>query len=110
MGYKGIEDAHDCFSAYPYTSATGKERFGADFETNEWYNCFVLESSRENETMDCHPDVMAIYKKRSLMVGNDDGVGKAKNVIGERLSEQSRFIVCGLAFDYCVIDSAINVR
>ena len=45
-----------------------------------------------------------------MMVGNDDGVGKAKNVIGERLSEQSRFIVCGLAFDYCVIDSAINVR
>lgn len=59
--------------------------------------------------MDCHPDVMAIYKKRSLMVGNDH-VGFTQNVIGERVTEQSRFIVCGLAFDYCVIDSAINVR
>lgn len=59
--------------------------------------------------MDCHPDVMAIYKKRSLMVGNDL-VGFTQNVIGERVTEQSRFIVCGLAFDYCVIDSAINVR
>lgn len=33
-----------------------------------------------------------------------------KNVIGDHLCEGSRFIVCGLAFDYCVIDSAINVR
>lgn len=69
IGYKGIEDGHECFSAYPYLESTGKERFGHDFQTSEWCDCYTLESSREKECVDCQPDVMAVLKKQSLMVG-----------------------------------------
>lgn len=31
IGFKGIENAHECFSAFRYTESSGKERFGADF-------------------------------------------------------------------------------
>ena len=68
IGYKGIEDAHDCFSAFPYLEDTGKERFGPDFVPSEWCDCYVLESSQSENSIDCQPDILAIEKRVSLKV------------------------------------------
>ena len=68
VGNKGFENNHECFSAFPYLDATGKERFGPEFEESEWCDCYALESSAMKDTIDAQPDVMAVLSKRSVNV------------------------------------------
>ena len=68
IGFKGIENAHECFSAFRYTESSGKERFGADFAPSEWYDCYALEWSAMKDPHDARPDVMAVLPKRSANV------------------------------------------
>lgn len=68
IGFKGIENAHECFSAFRYTESSGKERFGADFAPSEWCDCYALESSAMKDTIDAQPDVMAVLSKCSVNV------------------------------------------
>ena len=100
IGFKGIENGHECFSAFRYTESSGKERFGSDFQPSEWCDCYALESSALAQDIDAQPDVMAVTSKQSI-----------KDKLSDLLMKPDcRLFVCGLAFDFCVIDSAINAR
>ena len=68
VGYKGIDDGYECFSAFPYLDNTGKERFGGDFSENEWYNCYAIKPAVENGSIDSEPDFSCIQEKTSLLV------------------------------------------
>ena len=70
VGYKGIDDGHECFSAFPYLDRTGKERFGNEFEENEWCDCYSIPTSSENCTIDTMPDLSTIPEKTDLLVFN----------------------------------------
>ena len=61
IGFKGIENGHECFSAFRYTESSGKERFGSDFQPSEW--------SALAQDIDAQPDVMAVTSKQSIKVG-----------------------------------------
>ena len=69
IGFKGIENRHECFSAFRYTESSGKERFGSDFQPSEWCDCYALESSALAQDIDAQPDVMAVTSKQSIKVG-----------------------------------------
>ncbi len=69
IGFKGIENGHECFSAFRYTESSGKERFGSDFQPSEWCDCYALESSALAQDIDAQPDVMAVTSKQSIKVG-----------------------------------------
>ena len=68
IGYKGIENGHECFSAFRYTETSGKERFGGDFEESEWCDCYALESANLGKDIDAQPDVMSVFGKKSVKV------------------------------------------
>ena len=68
IGYKGIENGHECFSAFRYTETSGKERFGGDFEESEWCDCYALESANLGKDIDAQPDVMSVFQKKSVKV------------------------------------------
>ncbi|KAK8811871.1 nicotinamidase [Blastocystis sp. ATCC 50177/Nand II] len=98
VGNKGFENNHECFSAFPYLDATGKERFGPEFEESEWCDCYYMESATEATCLDGEPDILAATSKKSI-----------KALLKETIDQpDSRLFVCGLAFDFCVLDTAIN--
>lgn len=68
IGYKGIENGHECFSAFRYTETSGKERFGGDFEESEWCDCYALDSANLDKDIDAQPDVMSVFSKKSIKV------------------------------------------
>ena len=98
VGNKGIENNHECFSAFPYLESTGKERFGPEFTESEWCDCYYLESATEAECLDGQPDALSVLHKKSI-----------KGLLKDSLNQPgARIFVCGLAFDFCVLDTAIN--
>lgn len=68
VGYKGIDDGYECFSAFPYLDGTGKERFGSEFAENEWYNCYAIKPAVDNGSIDSEPDFSCTNDKVSLLV------------------------------------------
>lgn len=108
VGNKGIENNHECFSAFPYLESTGKERFGPEFTESEWCDCYYLESATEAECLDGQPDALSVLHKKSIKVVVDRG-REEQGLLKDSLDQPSaRMFVCGLAFDFCVLDTAIN--
>jgi nicotinamidase-related amidase len=65
-----------------------------------WTGSFALKASNITEDINAPPDVMAVLKRRSLRDVLCEG--------GEEALASRRLFVCGLALDFCVLDTALN--
>lgn len=103
--FKGFATETDSFGSFTYPKAHFAERdlaHGKDSEfmchgcaAIDWTGCFHLECSAIDEDVNAPPDVMAVFSRKTL---------------GTQLKEQNckRLFCCGLALDFCVLDSALN--
>ena len=98
--YKAFSPDIDSFGAFEYTDSNSTGRLTTRTEppaechcSVNWTGGFVLYSSMLCEDANAPPDVMSVLSKKALA----DVVPKG-----------GRMFVCGLAMDFCVIDSAVN--
>jgi nicotinamidase-related amidase len=96
--FKGFSKDVDSFGGFRYPDAEVGERVaanaGASHCGSAWTGAFVLYSSTAETDINAPPDVMAVLSKVSLA----DALGTVRG----------RVVVCGLAMDYCVLDTACN--
>ena len=98
--YKAFSPDIDSFGAFEYTESNSDGRLTTRTEPTaechcslNWTGGFVLYSSMQCFDANAPPDVMSVLSKKALA----DVVPKG-----------GRMFVCGLAMDFCVIDSAVN--
>ena len=98
--YKAFSPDIDSFGAFEYTASNSDGRLTTRSDppaechcSLNWTGGFVLYSSMLCEDANAPPDVMSVLSKKALA----DVVPKG-----------GRMFVCGLAMDFCVIDSAVN--
>jgi nicotinamidase-related amidase len=60
-----------------------------------WTGCYSFKCSALGETIDAPPDLMAVLSKE-------------KRKLHDMLPRKGRLLVVGLAFDFCVLDTAVN--
>jgi len=102
--FKGFHEDVDSFGGFRYPDAPttwsrlsnnqeSDRLFGCSLDT--WTGSVVLKCSNRAEDVNAPPDVLAIYDRVSL---------------GDHLKGRGvkRIFVCGLALDYCVLDTALN--
>jgi nicotinamidase-related amidase len=104
--FKGFHPCCDSFGGVGYGPKYFEDRqLGGDKTTPttvvngcaalDWTGSFGLKCSNIQEDLDAPPDVLAVYQKESLA-----DMLKNKSI--------QRVFVCGLALDFCVLDSALN--
>jgi len=104
--YKGFHPRTDSFGMVQYGEQYFTERClgnqttpaSADCDGScalDWTGGFVLQCSNLKEDLDAPPDVLAVLSRKT---GGD--------ILRQR--KVRRIILCGLALDYCVLDSALN--
>lgn len=98
--YKAFSPDIDSFGAFEYSESESKGRLTTRTEPKaechcslDWTGGFVLYSSMQCEDANAPPDVMSVFSRKAL---------------GDVVPKGGRLFVCGLAMDYCVIDSAVN--
>lgn len=90
-----------------------------NFCSPAWTGAFILRSSNEPQDVNAPPDVMSVLNKREVLkdVENlfhrrhrDRGiVHRALRPESPKKSQLPNAFICGLALDFCVVDTAINV-
>mmetsp|Transcript_3906 Transcript_3906/g.11105 ORF Transcript_3906/g.11105 Transcript_3906/m.11105 type:complete len:346 (+) Transcript_3906:65-1102(+) len=107
IAFKGFHPGCDSFGGLQYGPVYFNERhLGNELGTQptdelngccalEWTGGFALTCSNIEEDLDAPPDVLAVLDRRTL---------------AEILQEHAvkRLFVCGLALDFCVLDSSLN--
>jgi len=105
--FKGYSNVIDSFGAFPYKEEVATKRLDFDPIGAEHGICshlsftggLGLKSSYQSKDLDAPPDVMAYT--------NDHGNKTVQMLIK---GEDRSLFICGLALDYCVLDTAINAR
>jgi nicotinamidase-related amidase len=97
--FKGFSKDVDSFGGFPYEETQVGERVSASKSGTHcgsaWTGAFVLFSSTADGDINAPPDVMSVLDRVSL----GDAIGKVF---------KGRIFVCGLALDFCVLDTAVN--
>lgn len=101
--FKGFADVVDSFGGFIYSeSYFGDRSLGTEAparcygcSTRDWTGSFTLECSNLEEDLNAPPDVMSVLTRVTLA-----DLFKAKKL--------RRIFCCGLAMDFCVLDSAVN--
>mmetsp|Transcript_6091 Transcript_6091/g.17284 ORF Transcript_6091/g.17284 Transcript_6091/m.17284 type:complete len:326 (+) Transcript_6091:154-1131(+) len=96
--YKGFFAGVESFGGFPYDTSNDewKDRLShVSEEAIEWSGAWALQASAIGSDANAPPDVMSLLKKKpclDLLPKESDG----------------RVFCCGLALDYCVLDTAVN--
>jgi len=93
--YKGVES----FGGFPYSTANDAWKERLSYENDEairWTGAYKLTCSNVGNDANAPPDVMSILEEKRPMAS--------------LLPTGGRVFCCGLALDYCVIDTAQNYR
>jgi len=100
--FKGFCNATDSFGGFPYSEKESNDRHLTKMDSAsrlhgcsslEWTGAFQLMCSNSDNDINAPPDVMSVFNRQpcsSLIQG------------------ASRVIVCGLALDFCVLDTCVN--
>lgn len=106
IAVKGFHEDVDSFGAFeypdeaeswerlPHTSKCKEERLHG-YGLNAWTGAVLLDNANQDADPNAPPDVMAIYRRESL-----------SDWLQNRGTE--RLFVCGLALDYCVLDTVLG--
>jgi len=111
IAFKGFAEETDSFGSLPYDQAyfkegmphckwevgsSNKEHFGTC--CGPWTGAFCLQCGHLEKDIDAPPDVMAVMRrdKRPL------------STVLPALGRGGRLLIVGLAFDFCIIDTAVN--
>ena len=128
VAFKAFHEDVDSFGAFPYASGgdgrIGKRSPGGDASDSgklvcgcsaaPWTGCMVLKQSAlskwwleygEDIDMNAPPDVLALAGDES-----GDGGRRGQLSLQDALRKKKRLFVCGLALDFCVLDTCLNAR
>jgi len=112
--YKGISKDIESFGGFKYTDnhpdldwkvRLSKSSFcsrGGSYL--DWTGAFHLSSSNLVNDANAPPDVLSVFDKKPV----SDLLPESKPKFDKAAAPKGRTFVCGLAFDFCVIDSAFN--
>jgi len=109
--YKGISRDIDSFGGFRYQEHSAwRERlahnkFPCHGTLLEWTGAYTLFSSTIGENANAPPDVMSVLDKRRVLELLPKPAAAANNDAGRKMG---RVFVCGLAYDFCVADTAAN--
>jgi len=106
--FKGFVEEVDSFGGLEYSEQYFKERVEhCDWKPNTkyecvscagpWTGCWSFKCSALAETIDAPPDLMAVVRPD-------------KKKLHDIIPKKGRLLVVGLAFDFCVMDSAVNAN
>lgn len=101
--FKGFFEDIDSFGSFQYNQEYADSRLSHRGEalscTVPWTGSYELKSSNLDANINAPPDIMAVLRKKAL-----------KDVIGTTAFDyrNRKIFVCGLALDYCVLDTAVN--
>lgn len=100
--FKGFFEDVDSFGAFPYPQTDIVSRLshrGDQSSCMTWNGAIELKQSNIDSDINAPPDILSVLHKTTL----DD------LLLGESASrETKRLFICGLAFDFCVLDTALN--
>lgn len=105
IAYKGFCKDVDSFGAFEYSaeyfSSNRLSKSGGEGSrcASCWTGGYILESSNVDQDCNAPPDVMSVLEKVSI---------KDKLSTKEHPASSRRIFVCGLALDFCVLDTALN--
>jgi len=100
--FKGFCNATDSFGGFPYNEKGFTDRSLSKLAASsqlhgcsglEWTGSFVLNCSNSDNDINAPPDVMAVFDRKPCE---------------SLVKSASRVIVCGLALDFCVLDTCVN--
>lgn len=106
--FKGFVEEVDSFGGFEYAEECFTERVehctwntSSPYEcvtcAGPWTGCWSFKCSAHAESIDAAPDVMAVLRPD-------------KKALHDIIPKKGRLLIVGLAFDFCVLDSAINAR
>jgi len=106
--FKGFVEEIDSFGGLEYSEEYFTERVGHSSWipkspyacvtcAGPWTGCWALKCSALAETIDAPPDIMSVVRPD-------------KKPLHEVIPKKGRLLIVGLAFDFCVLDSAVNAR
>ena len=100
--FKGFCPDIDSLGATPYTEDDAEARLSRNIKgmccSSTWTGAFVLKCSNMDADLNAPPDVMAVLNRKDVM----DTIGRRPG------QERPDAYVCGLSFDLCVLDTALN--
>ena len=102
--YKGISKDIDSFGGFryqekgPWRERLAHNRCPCHGSFLEWTGAYTLYSSTIGEDANAPPDVMSVLDKRRVL----------ELLPVQEPSRVGRVFVCGLAYDFCVVDTAAN--
>eukprot|EP00744_Colponema_vietnamica_P008191 GILI01011706.1.p1 GENE.GILI01011706.1~~GILI01011706.1.p1 ORF type:complete len:303 (-),score=45.51 GILI01011706.1:54-932(-) len=100
--FKGFCPDIDSLGATPYSDDSAEGRLAKNIKgmccSSAWTGAFVLKCSNMENDVNAPPDVMAVLNRKDIM----DTIGRKPG------QERPDAFVCGLSFDLCVLDTALN--
>ena len=119
-GFPNDEDFNvDDAASIGRESASRSVHTRKNFCSPAWTGAFILRSSNEPQDVNAPPDVMSVLNKREVLKDVENLFHRRhrdRGIVNRALRPDSRknpqlpnAFICGLALDFCVVDTAINV-